>query len=476
MGITSINPYGQGGKVLNSTPYLQYFMQTRAHEQAKNAALENHFSKLNESINPAGVRNQDIDGFVKRVNENRDFYLQNKKAIQDPTADNGKAYSEYMSRHQAALGFVNSSKQAAAVSKQVAPLFMNIQTRERLAPKTFDDYQAHDLPLDKGHKTFDLAGIQVDPKPFDTDAQSKYLTNRFKDIPTSETFAGTTRDPNTLQIINTTKKGYNKDAALAIADMAKKDWYSNPSIHKFVNDSYGDPAQEGQAHGRLNDLFKRYTGKDIQDKGDLWAAIVLEQKMQESIKQTPISDWKAKNSITHGEAIALKNMSKADQKEMIRYKKSYSDAGKATTPAEGIAANGGFDIEDHKTADGGIIKDGIAINAKGQPHEGVVTIPVSKVNSNISAAINALDKDNSIKVDKETGLATFKTDKDGRLIGVMTRSGIFKLGEQVAGSKKAAGVSTKNRSGYTGTTGDTPTVPKKTIRKSKANPLGLDLP
>ena len=68
-GLLGINPYFKGVSVDTSKPF-NLAIQLEQKNQAKREALDKYFMDYERSINPAGMRSQDQDIVLKKLNEN----------------------------------------------------------------------------------------------------------------------------------------------------------------------------------------------------------------------------------------------------------------------------------------------------------------------------------------------------------------------------------------------------------------------
>src|SRR5690242_15509022 len=153
------NIYSGGAVVLNTQPLATMYQQYAAHRQAKEDALDNYFRDLGKNITPAGMRSQDVPGLTQKTNQWQQFYQQNKSAILNPRLDNGKAYSEYMSRYQDQLAYIQQSKDALKTTDELNKTRLNPQTSFILDdPTIIDQIHQHDLPIgDPNRKEINLA-------------------------------------------------------------------------------------------------------------------------------------------------------------------------------------------------------------------------------------------------------------------------------------------------------------------------------
>jgi len=122
-GLLGINPYFKGVNIDTSKP-VNLAIQLQQKEQAKREALDKSFMDYEKSINPAGMRKQEGDVFLKKFAENKAFYLQNRDKILNPARYGYDAQSQYMANNKSLLSLIDQSKQAAANDKVAQQHFM----------------------------------------------------------------------------------------------------------------------------------------------------------------------------------------------------------------------------------------------------------------------------------------------------------------------------------------------------------------
>jgi hypothetical protein len=279
----NINPYLVGNVVLDNRPYLQFYQQQLAQRQAKESALDNYFRDLGKNITPAGMRNQDVEGLTKRTNEWRQFYAQNKDAISNPRIDNGKAYTEYMSRYQDQLGYIDKSKNRLKVTDELGKLRLDPNKSYMLDdPTLMDKAHTHDLPLDDPNsKDLNLLEISSPPKPWgikDKEAYSKYLTSglQYNEIP------GKTEYLQNFQTRTPVTKSYSDENLRVIGQRAMSAYDTDRSLQFQTNKLTKDAMNDPQLHDQLNNTFKRVYGKDIETPKELLAAQAITEENRKS--------------------------------------------------------------------------------------------------------------------------------------------------------------------------------------------------
>jgi len=144
------------GAVVFNPHYDNMARQMQMHQLAKDQALGQYYSKLENSINPAGVRQQDMDGWQKKLQDWQAFAIENRQALINPNLDRGQAMRRFGAMHQDLLGDIQKSKAAAATERAVQPLFLDPKRRALTTNKD----------LEYGHR---LSASIYDPQHYKDD-------------------------------------------------------------------------------------------------------------------------------------------------------------------------------------------------------------------------------------------------------------------------------------------------------------------
>ncbi len=152
------------GNVNLHSPYFQYVLQSQAHKQAKDEALDKYYGNLPNTINEQGVRDIDIPVLHQQKDAIQQYYMQNRDAIKKgntPEAFNmGKMFRE-------AQGIVQESKNRSNTSNKIAQLRGNPKNDYVFRdPTLIDKIQSHDLPVnDPSGKAIDFNQLTLPPAP-----------------------------------------------------------------------------------------------------------------------------------------------------------------------------------------------------------------------------------------------------------------------------------------------------------------------
>ena len=145
-GLVGINPYQKGIALDFSSKPTQIAIQLEQREQAKREALDKYLMDYEKSINSAGMRKAESDIFLKKLSDNKAFYIQNRDKILNPAKYGYDAQSQYMSNFKDMTNLIDQSKQAAANDKITTQHF--ISQKNLNAPDGYTEaVEASHLPI-----------------------------------------------------------------------------------------------------------------------------------------------------------------------------------------------------------------------------------------------------------------------------------------------------------------------------------------
>lgn len=266
----SSNPYAGGAVIFDSSPYANLYIQQVQREAAKDEALDKYFQEWGKSINPAGMRNQDTQDLLNLVNQSRDFYFQNKKAIKNPALDGGRAYSEYMSKQKEAMGLVNSSKQIAQKEDLINRNILAARQKGLpITDRVVMDLDAFRQPLrSQNWRDFNPDNLDFQPKPFDF---ARFTKDIYGDTKLSEKIAGEKKVPESFEKITTFETFLDDNELPKVESRAVAAYRSSPSVKEFI-----DGLSQNQAEvSKLNTLYRNKYGKNISTPEDVAVSFAL---------------------------------------------------------------------------------------------------------------------------------------------------------------------------------------------------------
>jgi hypothetical protein len=145
-GLLGFNPYGKAQALDFSSKPTQLAIQLEQRAQAKREALDKYLMDYEKSINSAGMRKAESDIFLKKLSDNKAFYIQNRDKILNPAKYGYDAQSQYMSNFKDMTNLIDQSKQAAANDKITTQHF--IAQKNLNAPDGYTEaVEASHLPI-----------------------------------------------------------------------------------------------------------------------------------------------------------------------------------------------------------------------------------------------------------------------------------------------------------------------------------------
>jgi hypothetical protein len=279
--------YTGGTVVADTSPLVQLQHQYNMKQAARDEALDDYFRNLNQSINPKGVRNQDIEGLTLKQDEWQKFYLQNKQAIKNPRIDGGKALTEYQGRFNDMRNYIEKSKNAAAIAEYLAKAKLNpnlgyMFEDDEIITRIAD----HDKPLlDPTHKTVNIQELSIQPKPLDAKELQAMQKNALLGLKPSEEVGSIEVDKNTLDTITTINKKYSDQDLQTVGNRFKSLYQLDRRVRSHVDKNLLNAPNAEE----LNEVYKRTYGKNAETPADLFAAqgILNAQSEGSYQKRTP---------------------------------------------------------------------------------------------------------------------------------------------------------------------------------------------
>jgi hypothetical protein len=230
-GLLGINPYFKGVNIDVSKP-VNLAIQLEQKEAAKREALDKYFMDYEKSINPAGMRSQDEDIVLKKLNDNKQFYFQNRDKILNPSKYGAEYQSKYMAGFKDVLSDISKSKQASAEDKVTMGHYQKAKLAGMDIPDGFmDAVNNSQRPIyDKGYRPVNL---------YEWDFNSPFSTEKFQ----KDVFYGSEPDKKNIgsrtnkegQIINIYKNEFDDDSLKVFKNRAKSQYRTNSSVTREVN-------------------------------------------------------------------------------------------------------------------------------------------------------------------------------------------------------------------------------------------------
>lgn len=304
--------YGGGNQVFNAEPYVAFQSNLLAREAAKSDAIDDSYKGMIKGLTPAGLRSQDVGGFVDKVNGLQNFYLQNADKVKNPRLDNGSAASEFNSRFNDAMGYAQSSKDAVARATQFNQFKQKAQlTGQGLTDQNLSDYANDEKPLtDTTHKDFDISTLNLTPKALDLQKHLQ-LYEHLKPNQSTSNVATSPDDPS--KSIVTTSASFSPDDIKAVANRAMTSYQTDPSFKNTIDKISQDPT----LYKQYNDLYSHVMGKgfDIGHPEELAFAHDLSSLQQNNTSQEVIPNERYLENQKQADRVALKGVPTFKEKQ-----------------------------------------------------------------------------------------------------------------------------------------------------------------
>ena len=263
--------YSGGAVSLNPAPYVNYYLQTQAHKQAQEESMIKYFGDLQKNLTPAGMDSQDIKGLSDRMNQWKQFMIQNRDKISRPIQDQGKAYSEAMGRYNDMQNYIESSKNKIKKLGVMQPILRNPQHSHLITDQTHEDMHRGSLALDDpNYKEFDPNTVDFNAAPFGV-KDINALRQNLSLIKPTETEPTRKNLGNRMEEV-THHYRLSPDQLYAVQAQAGSQYATNPSFKGLI-DQLDDA--NGDSYHVLNDLYKSHYGRDIGNKADFATAYYL---------------------------------------------------------------------------------------------------------------------------------------------------------------------------------------------------------
>lgn len=273
-------------------PYMRYLMQMQYHQNAREQALAQYYNKLQNGINPAGVRAIDMDGWRKKVEDWQQYGEEHREALVNPRLDGGKAQTTFQQMHTDLLGDVQKSKESGANEMLVKRAY-DLDPKKRMLASNNDSKAIHAMSLsiyDPGHykedgvSTYSPNDLSFNAPPFDLKKQSdlsRILTRGLKVTKTPD-FKNKTIDTGAQRVIVPYRQSYSPDALKEIGNRAATAYDSDPSMQSY----YDNKIHDQDTYNRLNQAGKSVYGNDFDIGMDGRKAASAEAILNNSAVQT----------------------------------------------------------------------------------------------------------------------------------------------------------------------------------------------
>lgn len=265
---TNPNIWSAGAVVLpHQQAHTQYSNQLAMHQMAKDQALSQYYDKVQSSINPQGVRDVDMEGWMKKADAWNRFGIENRAALVNPKLDGGKALLQFNSMHRDLNGDLQKSKEAAQTELALKSIYLDPKKRQLATAKDLEMSHRNGLSIYDTHHYKDESVTPYKPEdfsfnapPFDLPKQKMLFQEATRGLKKDRTYnekAGTVNEP--LQRISVPySERFSNENLKSIGERVGSAYEGDPSMQSYFENTIHDPEQ----FDKLNSAYQNVYGKD----------------------------------------------------------------------------------------------------------------------------------------------------------------------------------------------------------------------
>jgi ribosomal protein S11 len=411
------NLYTGGAVVFNTQPSTNFAIQLMAQKKAKDEALDEYYRKLPSTINEAGMRDQDRPGFMQRVSEMQQFYLQNRDAIKDPRRDGGAAQYNFEKLFRGVKGYTEESKTAAKTALELGKLRLNKDFSYVFDdPQTVERIAAHDLPIGtEGRADLDLHTLTIPPQPLGVADWQRIDNTLTQDLVPGQTPTGKTETLPNFQVRKHFVKQFDPQSLSTIGARAVSLVGTDRNIRGAANGRFAQATPEEIA--LLNKVYEPLMKRPIQSPADLFAAERIVAHSQATPGYRDEDDKAAYAKYSSG-------LSLANSKELALWKKKNGiSEGNTIVMGGGQGQGNALDAMADKDHGNFAVKGGWFYKKDGNPYSGKVFIRGGDVPATVKGAVKSIGLDpdylvGGVEATVENGVITSISNQ---LIGTINR-------------------------------------------------------
>jgi len=280
-GLLGINPYYKGVNIDVSKP-VNLAIQLEQKERAKQEALDKYFMDYEKSLNSAGMRQQDQDVFLRKLANNKSYYLKNREKILNPSKYGAEAQSEYMSNFKDILSDINKSKQLAANGKVLSGAIIDARKNNKTIPKEVAD-AIFNNELSMGDPSFQ-AFDPVNFDAYDKNDATKYSNSIYSKIKLSESKPKRIYNPEFNEVSYETVNDISNKSFGQIENLVASELQRN----RGLVDDIKSLARDENELNKLAKLYQDFSGKKMNPNSlqDVATAYTISLKPEAKVTYT----------------------------------------------------------------------------------------------------------------------------------------------------------------------------------------------
>jgi hypothetical protein len=314
--MATINPpnlYTAGNVVFNTQPSTNFAIQLLQQKKAKDEALEQYYQKLPQTINEAGMRDNERPKFMQHIGDLQTYWRDNREAIKNPRKDGGAAQYNYEKKFREIRELVDASKQLAKDDLELGKQWRDPNKRYIFRnDKIVDRISKHNIPYgDPGHERLDLYSITQPPKPR-TVADWQQLNKTLTDgLQIGETPTGKVEDLGNFKKRTHILKQHSPQNLKTIGEKAISMYETDYDWQGEADAQYEEALKNPKALEPYNQVFEQVMQRPIKNAGDLFAAQRIVEQSKAVIDFKDEVDRKAEMDYRFGQQVKLKSIPQA---------------------------------------------------------------------------------------------------------------------------------------------------------------------
>jgi hypothetical protein len=417
-----VNPeglYGGGAFKVNLDPAVNFLLKKQAQEQAQSAALDKYYKNALSKATSTGMRAQEMPAFEQAVNNYKQFYIQNARELS--RGNNPQLSYEAEQLMRVPFQIANDSKelynttksmdQIRATNNKQAALYspetlgydpktnqpvldaegnpMGLSAHEQ--PAYTIDEQSGQVIKNPKFKHFDLNQITYLPEPYEGKDFVNVIQNSVANIKPSQRKESRPNPKDKFSNIETTYVEYDPNQLQDMGNIYANLYDQDKRMKATFDDNH--PFSEwseknAEDFNKANDAFKMVYGRDIEpgNNKELFAAIQLQPAVTPQTKEDIVSNKQA--AMDYAAELSRRNSDRAIQLAASLKQQTGRDVDINTVET-------GFErIPDGTYNNGQVtIRNGMAYDATGKPYTSDVSIPKSKISTDILNKIPSGDRE-----------------------------------------------------------------------------------
>jgi hypothetical protein len=307
------NLYSGNAVVVNAMPYVQYADKLKREKAAKDEAIDKYYQNLPNTLNPKGMRDQDIPGLNEKVSEIQKYWMENRDAIRKGNTPEAFNLSK---KFREAQGGVEMSKNAGGTSLYIAKSKADPKKGYMFrGPEREAAIIAHEEPIwSPNYKGINLPTYDVPPPPL----QQKDLIRLTADIKPGVRTSTKAHPTDKYKEIEVSTPYLEPKQLDDIQKRAATELHNNWSFEEEIKNKL---SKTPEIKEKLDLVFKNNYGRLPQTEEDVAAAYLLSNMANLAETEKPVPNFKEREDLKWGRKLAFNKLTYEQSMDKIRANK-----------------------------------------------------------------------------------------------------------------------------------------------------------